>query len=208
MSKTPQKRNGGNGSRNSEPTFFRIDTIEDYHQWRSAINVYEENGIKFPVLNAVLVHRSLIVPNDYNPNHVAKDKMELLAISIRENGFAFGIVSILDPEIGKFIIVDGAHRDMITGSKWLNLTYKPLVILDHSMEKRLAATMQFNKARGVHSITGNADLVRRMVELGMADADICKQLGIDADEFLRLKRNVRIAELYRELSYSASWKTE
>lgn len=124
------------------------------------------------------------------------------------NGFAFGIVSIFDEETEKFIIIDGYHRDVITGEKWLKLTYKPLVILEHSMEKRLAATVQFNKARGVHKIDLNAELVKRMVELGMDDFEICKQLGIDADEFLRLKRNVKIAEIYKDLDYSNSWEIE
>lgn len=186
--------------------FVKINSVEDFKKWKSNQIIYEENGIKFPVLNAVLVHKDMIQPNDYNPNHVAKDKMELLRTSIMENGFAFGIVAIFDDEIEKFVIIDGYHRDVITGAKWLKLTYKPLVILEHSMEKRLAATVQFNKARGVHKIDLNAELVKRMVELGMEDYEICKQLGIDADEFLRLKRNVKIADIYKDLNYSNSWE--
>ncbi len=185
--------------------FYKINTPEDYYKWKEELVVYEENGIKFPALNAVLVHKNMILPNDYNPNHVAKDKMELLRTSIVENGFAFGIVSIFDYEIEQFVIIDGYHRDLITGEKWLKLTYKPLVILDHSMEKRLSATVQFNKARGVHKIDLNAELVKKMVGLGMKDIDICKQLGINADELLRLKRNVRIAEIYKDLAFSKSW---
>lgn len=191
-----------------DANFVKINTVEDYNNWKSNCSIYEENGIKFPVLNAVLVHKDLIQPNDYNPNHVAKDKMELLKTSIVENGFAFGIVAIFDDEIEKFVIIDGYHRDVITGSKWLNLTYKPLIVLNHSMEKRLAATVQFNKARGVHKIDLNAELVKRMVELGMDDFEICKQLGIDADEFLRLKRNVKIADIYKDLSFSNSWEVK
>lgn len=189
-----------------DANFVKINSKQDFINWKSKQNVYEENGIKFPVLNAVLVHNDMIMPNNYNPNHVAKDKMELLKTSIVENGFAFGIVAIFDDEQEKFIIIDGYHRDVITSKKWLNLIYKPLVILEHSMEKRLAATVQFNKARGVHKIDLNAELVKKMVELGMDDFEICKQLGIDADEFLRLKRNVKIAEIYKDLNYSNSWE--
>lgn len=185
---------------------IKINNKEDFFKWQKEQSVYEENGVKFPVLNSVLVHKDMIQPNDYNPNHVNKNNMELLKTSIVENGFAFGIVSIWDEEIEKFVIIDGYHRDIITNEKWLNLTYKPLVILNHSMEKRLAATMQFNKARGVHKVDLNAELVKKMVELGMEDNDICTQLGIDADEFLRLKRNVKIAEIYKDLDYSKSWK--
>lgn len=186
--------------------FIKIDTIEQFNTWKNNQLVYEENGVKFPVLNAVLVHKNLIQPNDYNPNHVAKDKMELLKTSIVQNGFAFGIVSIFDYEIEKFVIIDGYHRDLITGSDWLKLTYKPLVILEHDMSKRLSATVQFNKARGVHRIDGNAELIKRMVEVGVSDIDICKSLGIDADELLRMKRNKKIADIYKDLNYSKSWE--
>lgn len=186
--------------------FVKIETANDFFEWEKSQVIYEENGVQFPVLNAVLVNRSMVQANDYNPNHVAKDKMQLLKTSVVENGFCFGIVSIFDYEIQKFVIIDGDHRNQISGDKWLNFKYVPLVILKHKMEKRLSATVQFNKARGVHKIEGNAELVRRMVELNIADIDICKALGMDADEVLRLKRNVKIADVYKDLNYSNSWE--
>lgn len=187
---------------------IKIDSVEDFFQWGKNQITYEENGVKFPVLNTVLVNRKLVQANDYNPNHVAKDKMKLLETSVVNNGFCFGIVAIFDFEINKFVIIDGDHRNQIAGEKWLNFTYVPLVILKHEMDKRLAATVQFNKARGVHKIEGNAELVKRMVELGIKDWDICKALGMDADEVLRLKRNVKIAEVYKDLNYSNSWEID
>jgi hypothetical protein len=186
----------------------RIDTVGDFQRWREQRRVYSDRGIEFPVLNAVLVNRDLVQANDYNPNHVAKDKMELLRTSIVENGFCYGIASIFDPEINKFIIIDGDHRNQIAGAKWLNFAYVPLVIRDHPLEKRLAATVQFNKARGVHKIDLNAELVRRLIELGVSEQDICKQLGIDADELLRMKRNTKIADIYKELQFSKSWEVD
>lgn len=187
---------------------LKIDTIDQYFEWRKSLKVYSENGVEFPVLNTVLVKRTLVQANTYNPNHVAKDKMKLLETSIKENGFCFGIVAILDPELQKFVIIDGDHRNQISGEQWLNFSYVPLVIRDHPMEKRLAATVQFNKARGVHKIDLNAELVKRMVELGMADIDICKQLGIDSDELLRMKRNVKIADIYKDMQFSKSWEVD
>lgn len=186
---------------------YFIDTIEQYYKV-PIYDVYEENGITFPVLYPTMVHYSLVQANDYNPNHVAKDKMKLLETSIIDNGFAFGIYAIFDPEIEKFIIVDGDHRNQITGPNWLKLTYKPLIISRHSMDKRLAATVQFNKARGVHRIDGNAELVKKMVDLGVEDIKICKALGMDADEMLRLKRTKKIADVYKNLHYSNSWEIE
>lgn len=187
----------------------RIDNPEDYRAWLAQRPApYEENGVKFHALNAVLVHRGMVMPNDYNPNHVAKDKMHLLRTSIVDNGWCFGVVMIWDAEVEKLVIVDGDHRNQIAGDDWLKLTYVPAVILDHDMGKRLSATVQFNKARGVHKIDLNAELVKRLVELGFADADICKKLGMEADEVLRLKRNVKIADVYKDLQYSKAWEAE
>lgn len=183
-----------------------INTVEEFLEWKETQSMYEENGIKFPVLNAVLVHKDMIQPNDYNPNHVAKDKLKLLETSIVQNGFAFGIVAIFDFSIQKFVIIDGYHRDLITGKDWLKLTYKPLVILEHDISKRLSATVQFNKARGVHRIDGNMELVKRMVDVGVTDIDICKSLGIDADELLRMKRAKKIAQVYKDREFSNSWE--
>lgn len=182
-----------------------IDTVEDFLQLQEQ-EIYNEKGIDFPVLYPKMVHKSLVEANDYNPNYVAKDKMKLLKISIEENGFCFGIISIFDYEKRKFVIVDGDHRNQITGEKWLKLTYKPLIVLNHTMDKRLAATMQFNKARGVHRIEGNAELVQRMLKEGVEEIVICKALGIDADEFLRLKRLRKIADVYTDREFSKSWE--
>lgn len=186
-----------------------ISTPEEYRAWAAARPVpYEEKGVKFPALNAVLVHRAMVVANDYNPNHVAKDKMKLLRTSIVDNGFCFGVVMIWDAEVEHFVIIDGDHRNQISGTDWLDLTYVPAVILDHDMERRLKATTQFNKARGVHRIDGNAELVRRLVELGVPDEEICRKLGMDADEVLRLKRNVKIADVYKDLQHSKAWEVK
>lgn len=184
-----------------------VETVADYRSLEPP-QVFESGGVRFPVLYPIMVHRSLISANDWNPNHVAKDKMQLLKTSVVDNGFCFGIVSIFDDESSKFIIVDGYHRSLILGPDWLDQEFFTLIVLNHSVDKRLAATVQFNKARGVHKIDLNAELVKRMVELGVADIDICRQLGIDADELLRMKRNVKIAEIYKDMQFSKSWEVD
>lgn len=199
-------------------TIYFIDTIEQYRELPKT-EMYTEKGIEFPVLFPIMIHKDLIQANDYNPNHVAKDKMQLLKTSIVENGFAFGIYAIFDEEIEKFVIVDGDHRNQISGSKWLDLTYKPLIISNHKMEKRLAATVQFNKARGVHSVDGNTELIKRMLEINVERPEICKVLGIEADELLRHERKIKfentgkvtagvLADVYKNLNYSNSWEIE
>lgn len=199
-------------------TVYFVDTKEQYHSIPE-VEFYIENNVLFPVLYPQMINRNLVQANDYNPNHVAKDKMQLLKTSIVENGFCFGIVAIWDEEIEKFIIIDGDHRGQISGDKWLKFQYIPLIILGHKMEKRLAATVQFNKARGVHSIDGNTELIKRMLDLNMERIDICKALGIDADDLLRHERKIKfetngkitagvLADVYKNINFSNSWEIE
>src|SRR5690625_3526028 len=48
--------------------------------------------------------------NDYNPNAVARQEMQLLYTSISEDGYTQPVVAIWDEEEQKAIIVDGYHR--------------------------------------------------------------------------------------------------
>ena len=54
--------------------------------------------ITFPCMQVRMVPREMVVANSYNPNHVPKDKMELLRQSILDNGFCFPIVTIWDAD--------------------------------------------------------------------------------------------------------------
>lgn len=64
------------------------------------------------------------------------------------------------------------------------------------------------KARGVHEIDGDADIVRSLVKQGMSDADICQHLGIDAETELRYKQLTGIVELFQKVNYSVSWSSD
>ena len=64
------------------------------------------------------------------------------------------------------------------------------------------------KARGVHELDGDADIVRSLVKQGMSDADICQHLGIDAETELRYKQLTGIVELFRKVNYSVSWSSD
>src|SRR5690606_32051979 len=123
--------------------------------------------IAVPCANTLLVRRSLIVANTYNPNHVSPDKMELLRQSIIDNGFAFPIVAIWDGEVEQFVVVDGFHRYLISGPDWLDMSHAPLAVLPHDMTQRMVATWQFNKARGNHEVDLDADLIRALIQQGM-----------------------------------------
>lgn len=148
-----------------------------------------------------------VVGNLYNPNNVAPPEMELLYISIKEDGFTQPIVTYPQPEDSR--IVDGFHRNRI-GKERKDIKTKihghlPIVAINKSLDKRIASTIRHNRARGKHSVTGMVDIVVMLVNEGLSDTEIGKQLGMDADEVLRLKRETGIPELFKNRTYSRSW---
>jgi ParB-like chromosome segregation protein Spo0J len=163
-------------------------------------------AVKFPCLQARMAPRDKIVANNWNPNAVSPDKMELLRQSILDNGWCFPIVVIYDAEADVFVIVDGFHRWTIAQPEWLNLPEVPIVVLSHTIAQRMIATVQFNKARGVHQVDLDAELIRGLIEQGMSDEQISTHLGIDMDTVHRYKQVTGIAELFKDTEYSTSWK--
>jgi ParB-like chromosome segregation protein Spo0J len=167
----------------------------------------KKGNIKLPVMCPILVPRDLVVANNYNPNNVAKNNMELLQQSILDNGFCFAIITVWDPELEKFVIVDGFHRDTIL-NMWLECEQIPILVLEHDMAQRMSATIQFNRARGVHSVELMGDLVQSLIGQGQTDEEISKHLGMEMEEVFRLKQITGIAELFKNQTYSKSWEME
>ena len=162
--------------------------------------------IRIPCANTILVRRSLVVGNVYNPNHVSDDKLELLRQSIVDNGFAFPIVVIWDEDQQLFVVVDGFHRFLVSGPGWLDMSHVPLAVLEHDAKQRMVATWQFNKARGAHEVDLDADLIRALIQQGMDEAAIVEHLGIDLDTVYRYKQLTGIAELFQHAQYSMAWQ--
>lgn len=187
-----------------------ITTIEEFREARASItpvyiNSRRHGQIEVPCANTLLVARELILANTYNPNFVSSDKMDLLRQSILDNGFCFPIVTIWDDEAERFIIIDGFHRDTMGDRDWLDLDYIPLVVLKHDITKRMTATVQFNKARGVHQVDLDAEVIRALIEQGMPEEQIAIHLGIDLETIHRYKQLTGIADLFKNAEYSQSW---
>lgn len=188
-----------------------IDSIEQYLQMKdelehSVVNGRHRQPIAVPCVNTLLVARNLVQANTYNPNSVSSDKMELLRQSIIDNGFAFPVVTIYDQDLMKFVVIDGFHRYLISGPDWLDMSHVPIVVLEHDISKRMAATWQFNKARGVHQVDLDADLIRALIEQGLPEKEIATHLGIDLDTVFRYKQVTGIAELFKNQQYSVAWE--
>lgn len=183
-------------------TAFGVFTVPDFPKLKT-----KKGYIALPVMCPILVPRELVQANNYNPNNVPRNNMELLETSIINNGFCFAIVTVWDEELKKFVIVDGFHRDNIL-KKWLEAEEIPIIVLDHDIKKRMEATVQFNRARGVHQVELMGDLVKALIDQGATDEEISKQLGMEMEEVFRLKQITGIAELFKNQIYSKSWVIE
>lgn len=189
---------------------IRIETADDFRRVRDALRPVTVQSkargeIPVPCCTTLLVRRGLIQENLYNPNSVPDDKMHLLETSIVDNGFCFPVVTIWDDDAEKFVIIDGFHRTTIGGPDWLDFDYVPVVVLPHDISKRMAATVQFNKARGVHQVDLDADVVRALIEQGLSEPEIAAKLGMDLEAVHRYKQITGVAELFRNAEYSMSW---
>ena len=165
-----------------------------------------------PIDNVIRVPVDKVQANDYNPNSVAKREMDLLYNSIFHDGYTQPVVTIYDPEIDKYVIVDGFHRyqTMRTHEDIIkkNGNTLPIVVIDASTKDRMASTVRHNRARGKHSIAGMGSIVFNMLQEGATDEEICQKLGLEAEELLRLKHITGFSKLFKDVKYSKSWETD
>lgn len=167
----------------------------------------KKGDIKLPCMSPIIVPIDKVQANNYNPNNVAKNNMLLLEESIMSNGFCFPVVTIYDDTIDKYIIVDGFHRYTIF-KDYLEAEEIPVVVLEEDIVQRMAATVQFNRARGVHQVELMGDLVAALARQGVDDEEIAQRLGMELEEVLRLKQVTGIAEIFKNQDYSHSWEME
>jgi len=153
----------------------------------------------------------MVEPNDYNPNSVACKEMGLLYVSINQDGYTQPIVTIFDPEKNKYVIVDGFHRYFVCKTRRdisdRNHGLLPIVVINKSINDRMAATVRHNRARGEHSIAGMGKLVFEMLHNGWSDADICNRIGLEPEELLKLKHITGFSALFKDIEYSKAWET-
>ncbi len=167
----------------------------------------KEGKITLPCMNPVIVPLDKVQANDYNPNHVSDNNMQLLLQSVKDNGFCFPVVTIYDDILEKYIVIDGFHRYLIF-KDYLQADVLPVVVLNEDISQRMASTVQFNRARGVHQVDLMGDLVQKLVESGASDEDISQHLGMDMEEVYRLKQITGIAEIFKNASHSKAWHME
>jgi ParB-like chromosome segregation protein Spo0J len=166
-----------------------------------------------PVDLVTWVPNSTVHANDYNPNSVAPPEMQLLYLSIKEDGYTQPIVTMQDDL--EVEVIDGFHRHRV-GKEFDDIKqrvhgYLPIVYINEDRTDkadRMAATIRHNRARGKHSVTAMSDIVVEFKKRMWSDEKIAKHLGMDADEVLRLSQISGLSEAFADVQFSKSWEVE
>lgn len=126
-----------------------------------------------------------LTANDYNPNKVSQDNLELLKQSILSNGWTLPIVVRPD-----YTIIDGFHRWTVAQQEPLKTMLGgkvPVVIVKHeNRDGDIYGTITHNRARGIHLLEPMKAIVKELIGGGKSVREISKQLGIKPEEIFRL----------------------
>ena len=161
--------------------------------------------IDFPVMNVRMVPVEKIVANDYNPNRMASPEMLLLKISIEEDGYTQPIVAYYNKAADCYEVVDGFHRYLVN-ELYFKQPELPVVVIDKPIDQRIASTIRHNRARGTHQILDMSHIVCSLTARGWTDEQICKYLGMELDEVIRLKQISGLKEAFADHVFSKSWE--
>lgn len=186
------------------------EKIEAINAIRAEIHKYSP-FISEPVDFVKWVPSVSVQANDYNPNKVAPPEMELLKISIDADGYTQPIV--VNQEEQNFIVIDGFHRNRV-GKECKSIVkrvhnYLPVVQIRESqidIGDRIASTIRHNRARGKHTVEGMSEIVLDLRRRNWSPEKIGRELGMDADEVLRLTQISGLAEMFADKEFSEAWE--
>jgi ParB-like chromosome segregation protein Spo0J len=167
-----------------------------------------------PVDCVLWVKNNTVKANEYNPNSVAPPEMELLRLSIANDGYTQPIVS-MDNENGTREVIDGFHRNRV-GKECEDIQrlvhgYLPVVTIRESqsdLNNRVASTIRHNRARGKHRVESMSDIVVDLKRRNWSPEKIAKELGMDSDEVLRLSQISGLVEMFADKEFSIAWEAE
>lgn len=144
-----------------------------------------DKDILKPLKEVQFIDRNKLKPNNYNPNKVSEQNLELLIQSILTNGWTMPIVIRAD-----YTIIDGFHRWTVAGREPLKSILNgkvPAVIVDHKDHaENIYGTITHNRARGTHLLEPMKAIVKELLDAGKSTKEICKELGMKPEEVFRL----------------------
>lgn len=151
--------------------------------------------------------------NDYNPNSVAPTELKLLETSISEDGYTQPVVTWINESQRE--IIDGFHRSKIAKEsikvqETLHGYIPVTTVRDKQTGKsnRMASTIRHNRARGTHSVDAMSEIVLELKARNWKTARICKELGMEEDEVLRLCQISGLSGLFSDVEFSTAWESD
>lgn len=185
----------------------KVDFINDLREFIHLNSPFKNE----PVDYVKWVLAESVVANDYNPNKVAPPEMELLEVSIMNDGYTQPVVTY--PNNGKIEVVDGFHRTRVSKeSKIVRqrvMGYTPTVIIrkeQSSKNDRIASTIRHNRARGKHQVDAMSEIILELKNRNWKNERIAKELGMDEEEILRLCQITGLQDIFKDDDFSKSWE--
>ena len=172
-------------------------------------NIADISPFEEPVDCVKWIPADKVTANEYNPNRVASAEMKLLHTSIKLDGYTQPIVAYkLDN--GEYEVVDGFHRNRV-GKEYKDINkrihgYLPIVVLNKPLDERIGSTIRHNRARGTHQIRSMSEIVIDLSKAGWTDEEICKKIGMELDEVIKLKQITGLKEAFQNHEFSKSWE--
>lgn len=188
------------------PTEERVEVINALK-----VELHKVSPFKNEPVDCVLwVKNDEVVANDYNPNKVAPPEMQLLEVSIDNDGYTQPIVTY--PVEGRHEVVDGFHRSRVGKESSVIKKrvhgYLPVVnIRDEQTDKndRIASTIRHNRARGKHQVDAMSEIVLELKNRNWTNERVARELGMDEDEILRLCQISGLESLFSDADFSKAW---
>ena len=164
-----------------------------------------------PVDCVTWVPHGNVTANEYNPNKVAPPEMELLEVSIVNDGYTQPIVTWAKGDAHE--VVDGFHRSRVGKESKLVAQrvqgYLPVVEIRKEQQgknDRIASTIRHNRARGKHQVDAMSEIVLELKNRNWTNKRIAKELGMDEDEILRLCQITGLEHLFTDHDFSRAWE--
>lgn len=191
------------------PIDERVDAINKIREALHEVSPFKTEPVDF----VRWVKNTSVHANDYNPNSVAPPEMELLRLSIDADGYTQPIVTMEHDSQRE--VIDGFHRHRV-GKECSDIQsrvhgYLPVVQIRSSQTdkaSRMASTVRHNRARGKHKVEAMSDMVIELKRRNWTDERICKELGMDKDEVLRLCQISGLSEIFSGQEFSKAWEPQ
>ena len=188
------------------PLSKKVDAINIIRGEIHKVSPFKDEPVDF----VKWVKNDSVIANDYNPNKVAPPEMQLLEVSIMNDGYTQPIVTF--PRNEGIEVVDGFHRSRV-GKESIIVkervkSYLPIVAIRKEKEskaERIASTIRHKRARGKHQVSAMSEIVIELKNRNWRNARIAKELGMDEDEILRLCQISGLENLFKDDDFTKAW---